>query len=148
MNAFGAAHLLQCFVIRKQTHRLLHGASQQLFQVAGDRIRRRCHGLHQCCIEPQGARHNAFEQILDGRRDTDHTVDIDHVQRAVGLVQLAFGLPQQRRTGIRVTAILRAQCRLQGAAGAGQGVADFTDDPGQRRGVEVGRTGSAVAGGG
>ena len=81
----------------------------------------------------EGAVAHALDGAFGGGRDQPHPFHVHHLQGAVGLVQMGAGQLQAGAAGIAF-ALERIG---DGLARAVEGIADFTDHPGQGAGVEV-----------
>ena len=90
MDPGRADFFLQVAVIREQARRLLDGAREQLFKVLDDGLVHRADriGVIKAALEKAVA--EAVERLLGRLGHHADTVDIDHLQGPVGLVQVRF----------------------------------------------------------
>ena len=90
MDPGRADFFLQLAIIREQARRLLDGAGQQFFEVLDDRLVHRTDGF--CILRAAGKKAvaEAVERLLGRLGHDADTVDIDHLQSPVGLVQVRF----------------------------------------------------------
>ena len=137
VDALGPERFLQGAVIGKQARRLrrLSARRHQFVEVFGDRLKRVGNGGAAGGIDRQGTVAHALDQGLGRAGEQADAFDVDHLQGAVGLVQVGAGMLKTGDAGVA-----RTIERLgEGAARAVQGIVDFADHPRQGAGVEIGR---------
>ena len=102
MDPLGTAQFEQRAVIRKQPHRLMSAAGQQFVEIFDQCLVSVFYHADRSGSQRDLAGLDAFEQIFGSLGDDGDAVDIDNLQRAVGLMQIAFCVAQRRRLRIGV----------------------------------------------
>ena len=95
MDARRALRLQNGFVIRVQAHRLLRRTRQYMFQIFQQGLVSITDDVSVVLGQRNFVRCQTRQQLFDGFGDDRHAIDIHHLQRAVGLMQMGLGMVQR-----------------------------------------------------